>query len=806
MTISPLLVLMTVVLPAFAIVIEVVMRICADTFFDPLPSIGHVFVVAVVPLANAFSVRALRRQSADRLGAVIFAQAFAVAVAAVYTLLFLPLVPLALVAVILLGLGLLALAPALSLAGSVWLLLQLRRMRAARGLSAWRTLAGGLVVGVGALLVLQLPVALTRVMMAAAASDDPSTRTTGLTWLRRLGHRELMRRACTQRPTAANDLLSVLVNVAASVPPDKMREIYYRVTGRPFDADAVAGDEDRPPLALLPWSQVSQRDQLQGGGEVGVAALSGVSLASSRIDGSVDGGAALAYLEWTFEFRNNADVDREARAEVALPPGGVVSRVTLWVDGQEREASFASRDTTRRAYERVVRARRDPILVTTTAPDRVLIQCFPVPRNGGVMKARVGITTPLQLTGRERGVLVLPFFTQRNFAVPAEIGHAIWLASAAQFAAPAAPLSLAPAPGSKGGQVIRGVVAEPAQPGPFASIAVPRAPTATRAFAADHRGETRASSEAVVIQTVESDPLPALARLVVVIDGSASMEAAARGIEAALAALPRTAPRAVIVAGDVPQDLLGGVRTLERGANAVLTDARFAGGADSLPALLTAWDLAAVVPGGAVLWIHGPQPLLLGSPAPLLQRLERQRHQPPVYTYAAVGGQNHLLAAIGGTPGVAAVPRFTMDSSDLQQFVRQLSGGEPRLRAVRTRAASGAGAADGGVATSDHLARLWAHDRIAALLRGGRDRPPTAAERAEALALASRYHLVTAVSGAVVLDTDAATVAAGLEPGNADNVPTVPEPETWALLILLAATLLWAMVQRRRYGGLPRAV
>ena len=115
---------------------------------------------------------------------------------------------------------------------------------------------------------------------------------------------------------------------------------------------------------------------------------------------------------------NDAPVQREARAELALPPGGVVSRVTLWIDGVEHEAAFAGRDVSRRAYERVVRARRDPILVTASAPDRILVQCFPVQPNGGVMKARIGITAPLQLARRTAGTLGLPYFTQRNFDVP----------------------------------------------------------------------------------------------------------------------------------------------------------------------------------------------------------------------------------------------------------------------------------------------------------------------------------------------------------------------------------------------------
>jgi hypothetical protein len=64
---------------------------------------------------------------------------------------------------------------------------------------------------------------------------------------------------------------------------------------------------------------------------------------------------------------------------VQLPPGGVVSRLTLWVNGEEREAAFAGRSQTRQAYQQVVSRRRDPVLVTTAGRDRVLVQCFPVP-------------------------------------------------------------------------------------------------------------------------------------------------------------------------------------------------------------------------------------------------------------------------------------------------------------------------------------------------------------------------------------------------------------------------------------------
>ena len=99
--------------------------------------------------------------------------------------------------------------------------------------------------------------------------------------------------------------------------------------------------------------------------------------------------------------------------------------------------------------------------MTTTAPDRVLVQCFPVQPNGGRMKARIGITAPLQLTTRAAGTLVLPYFAQRNFSVPASVKHSILIDSKDRFLTQAAPM-----------------VAEPDSPAPFAHVTVER-PTGT---------------------------------------------------------------------------------------------------------------------------------------------------------------------------------------------------------------------------------------------------------------------------------------------------------------------------------------
>ena len=120
-------------LPLITNLVELATHMCAEAFFDPLPTLGHVFAVFIVPLAAMASLRALWRRDGERLEATMFAQAFATAIAAVYALIFAPLTPLALMAVPYMGMGILPLAPALSVFAGVRALLALRRLRIALG-------------------------------------------------------------------------------------------------------------------------------------------------------------------------------------------------------------------------------------------------------------------------------------------------------------------------------------------------------------------------------------------------------------------------------------------------------------------------------------------------------------------------------------------------------------------------------------------------------------------------------------------------------------------------------------------------
>ncbi len=89
---------------------------------------------------------------------------------------------------------------------------------------------------------------------------------------------------------------------------------------------------------------------------------------------------------------------------------------------------------------------------------------------------------------------------------------------------------------------------------------------------------------------------------------------------------------------------------------------------------------------------------------------------------------------------------------------------------------------------------MWALSQVDLLRQGSSD------DVASATTLATRYQLVTPVSGAVVLETALEYDAAGLEPVDAASVPTVPEPEVWALMLVAAAMLLW--MARRRTSAL----
>ena len=124
------------------------------------------------------------------------------------------------------------------------------------------------------------------------------------------------------------------------------------------------------------------------------------------------------------------------------------------------------------------------------------------------------------------------------------------------------------------------------------------------------------------------------------------------------------------------------------------------------------------------------------------------------------------------------------------------SWGREGRRTVREKAPLGDVPQDA-VAAGDHLGRLWAAEETARIFRAG---DPVALEKAQKTALP--WHIVTAVTGAVVLESQQQYRENDLEPVDAHSVPTVPEPGFILCLVIVA--LVFALGQLRMRHGASR--
>ncbi|MFO1061870.1 MAG: hypothetical protein U1E53_33480 [Dongiaceae bacterium] len=219
---------------------------------------------------------------------------------------------------------------------------------------------------------------------------------------------------------------------------------------------------------------------------------------------------------------------------------------------------------------------------------------------------------------------------------------------------------------------------------------------------------------------------------------------------------------------------------------AALAAARSRGGQDNEGALADAVLAVEGVPGAALLWIAGPQPVRFRRDAGRLdQALDRAARLPALTLYAVGPGPNRLLGDRPWFWTARSVAWSGDPAADLAALLAGIWGPAPQWRIARSEAPPAAGLPR----ASGHVARLWAAGRVLALATA-----PAAPDRAAAVALAAGYRLVTPVSGAVVLERRADYQANGLTPPEADAVPTIPEPDAWALLAvacLLLAALIW---------------
>lgn len=769
-----------VLLPLITLGIEAVTHMCAD-FFDPIPTPIHLVAILLVAVANGMVLAAVIRRPATGAGLarILALQAAAMGVAAFYSLWFAPMTPFAVVGILFVGLGLLPLAPLLSLLTACYLRRRLRKGSGAGGPTGpfWPWFAAGF----GVLILLELPAATQAWAVRAVRHGDAGQQARALGILRQYGSEERLLRSC-HRNSDDEQRRTIYGWLFGASRIEDYQLVYYRVTGRPFNhrpAPSQANFLGRRGAAADAEEWIW--DEGQGGVGIG-RRLKALYLTQSRIDGSANGDAATGYLEWTMVFRNDHRFQqREARSLVQLPAGAVVSRLTLWIDGEEREAAFGGRSQVRQAYQAVVQQRRDPVLVTTAGPDRVLVQCFPIQPNGGEMKIRIGITVPLLLDSLASARLVLPRVIEQNYSPVDDLRHAVWVESANELSSLLD--AYRPDQPREGRHALRGILTPAQFVAPAAGLAVARSAASTRAWT-PHPFEPDARIE----QTIEHLQ-PAPAPLVIAIDGSGDLAQIAPVLADALAGLPPTRRLKVLLAGESPRECPA---EDPRAVAAWLREMEFVGGQDSAQTLQAAVDLLGEK-GGTLLWIHGTQPVAWFDSTALEQVLARKKGRVRLLAFAAVAGPNVLLDKLNEPAALSVLPRYGEVGGDLARALDRLEGRDW----VAVRRVISAGGLSSGVETSRHLARLWAADEVIRLLSAGQ------VNRDAAVKLAVQMQLVTPMTGAVVLETKQQYAAANLKPVDPSTVPTVPEKGVTLLLLAGGLAAVALLARHRRRSGAP---
>jgi hypothetical protein len=194
-----------VIYPAAVIAIELIWKLCASVLFDPMPTFWHVLVVSFVPASNLLAFNHLRSDAPRHSVWFAFANGAAIAIAGLYALLFVPVLPLAIVGIPF-GIGLLPFAPLAGFVGALALRAAWPTDRLLR-----RPVLAGLAGGIALLLALDVPSAATRLGVQWAVSSEPAERERGLTLLRTIGDDDLLLRLCYDAVGRPTGLLSAFV-------------------------------------------------------------------------------------------------------------------------------------------------------------------------------------------------------------------------------------------------------------------------------------------------------------------------------------------------------------------------------------------------------------------------------------------------------------------------------------------------------------------------------------------------------------------------------------------------------------------
>ncbi len=698
-------------LPALLITITAAVcfeRIMRMAFKHPVETLAECLFVALIPFANYLAWKAIRHQDSRhpfRLGllngaAIVTSLASA---AIIFASIFFNYAPVY---------GLLGGVALTSGICSIYLAVQLRDSALTRQAKANRIIFSsvGVLLAIAGLGACEARSTLIRATESLALSDVGSDRNNALSILRGLNCEQDLRMQC------ADDRLAGIPGMFLRISPQRERELYFAVTGKPYGNS-------------LTESVYSMSDEYLSRHVVGTP-IKGLNLLRSAITAYVNAETLTSTVNWTFVFKNGTFEAQEARAELALPPGAVISDMTLWAKGEPHQAYFGPTDRAQTGESNWVDiSNSDPALITDLGRGRALMKCSPIPAQGE-LKLQVTITERLKPLTLTEASLSLPKFVDANFAMAGE--HNLRIHSTNELST--AIKDVRPELAADGGQLLVGTLKEADLNGANLSVAVKRSAISGPFFVEDKVS----SSCGFIKETVKQVATKAPDQLVVVIDNSESMKQHVASLIDALKRIPANVKTTIVLPSDgvqlEPLPLNKGIEVIQA--------TKFTGGKDNLQAVIKAADAAGQSNHGAVLWIHGPQPSFneeMYIMAPYIQR-------PSFYELALDDrwtDTNEFFKNHREIGPFTAIPRNSAIVDDLRTFLAKWQPGGSEYVVQLERSTTKPDCQQANAKQADELIRLCTRDECYKLLREN--------NLAEAAELATSCRIVTPVTCAVVL-------------------------------------------------------
>lgn len=488
-----------------------------------------------------------------------------------------------------------------------------------------------------------------RVAERMAVSTNRDERARGLELLRPMFAERDLRMECTDSRAAG------LCGLFIPLKSTPQKELYFRLTGRPFSFKDEHNDMSAMPDDYIMRHAVGDK-------------VSGLTLARSEMSASVRPNILTTTVDWTFVLDNASNGPQQARTELSLPQGAVVTEMTEWVNGQKVHGTF----TAGKNQQDSSWSSANSSCVTDLGHGRALLRCSEI-QAATQLKMAVKMIVPLKpesmlsKDGMETASLVLPKLIATNYSVDDD--NAVQIYSPLKIASDFSELKKV---SSKRIERLAGTIdgkrLESAEI--LVTVERPEAKTISvldRVAVKLKQQDDRRLEEQRRARHGRYAPLPqqltvivdgrqgiqnqldqlsanlnrtrdkhglrpvirtvkplfltqSIARaknsaprhLLIVVDGSESMKQHVSKLKKALtsASIPVNHVDLMIASQDKPQ--LARKVPLASGLS-LLEENNFAGGQNNLKTVIDAAEEAGSAAGGAVLWIHGPQPVSSGQ-------------------------------------------------------------------------------------------------------------------------------------------------------------------------------------------------